>query len=498
MVDRIYLTREDREIMGEILRGGLAGRTEQWLPARIALAQSLQLPEAPDPDKYAILSPQRGGVEIHAPQLIGEGRPGRADLTEVYRALLSVYHNRNVAIDDDEFHDLLQRHVRRGLDHIRMAWNSDRDFVDYLVQDIYSEAGDQLAETQKGSADTRDRLARVLGQLGVGATVNGIEDGPRLTRYTLALHALDDLDRLRRNLTKIAFALGLDESAVSYTRAPGEQEIYLLVPRPPSSWRYISWPDVRSSLASQAAKQMILPICLGTDAMGCPLLRDLADAPHIFVAGTTGSGKSMCLHSILLSLIEGPEAGTELLLIDPKANEFSAYSEFKHLRTGAIQTSADASLIALEDLVDEMEERQDAMRQLDARDILEANKLGARMVRIVVVVDELADLIFQRREIEGPLIRLAQKARSSGIHLVLSTQRPEAATFSGLLRSNIPSRIALTVQKAAESRIILDEPGAEALQKRGDMLVRFAGEPTVRAHGCRIDPVDIQGALEGK
>jgi S-DNA-T family DNA segregation ATPase FtsK/SpoIIIE len=155
----------------------------------------------------------------------------------------------------------------------------------------------------------------------------------------------------------------------------------------------------------------------------------------------------------------------------------------------------EAALVALEDLVTEMNARQATLNALDARDITEANARGAQMRRIVAVVDELGDLFLTRRETEGPLIRLAQKARSAGIHLVLATQRPEAATFSGMLRSNSPSRIALTVIKAAESRIILDEGGAESLLMRGDMLVRLVGEPTERAHGCRIEPSDILAAV---
>lgn len=204
----------------------------------------------------------------------------------------------------------------------------------------------------------------------------------------------------------------------------------------------------------------------------------------------------MCLHAILLSLLTAGDTPPELALIDPKGVEFSAYGKSNHLWGGAIVTGADDALALLNGLVDEMEARQERMRALDARNIDEANAVGARLRRIVVVIDELGDLFMTRREIEVPLIRLAQKARSSGIHLVLATQRPEAATFPGLLRSNIPSRIALTVQKAVESRIILDEQGAESLQGRGDMLVRFAGRPTVRAHGCRVDPADILGAVE--
>lgn len=156
----------------------------------------------------------------------------------------------------------------------------------------------------------------------------------------------------------------------------------------------------------------------------------------------------------------------------------------------------DDAVQVLNELVRDMQDRQDRLQALDARNIVEANERGANLRRIVVVIDELGDLFATHRDsVEGPLIRLAQKARSAGIHLVLATQRPEAATFPGLLRSNIPSRIALTVQKAAESRIILDEAGAESLLMRGDMLVRLAGRTTVRAHGCLVEPTDISDAV---
>jgi S-DNA-T family DNA segregation ATPase FtsK/SpoIIIE len=202
----------------------------------------------------------------------------------------------------------------------------------------------------------------------------------------------------------------------------------------------------------------------------------------------------MCLHAILLSLLLAKER-PDLLLIDPKAVEFSSYAGLSNLRTGGVVTSAESALVALEDLVGEMDERQARMARLDARNLTEANARGAQLRRVVAIIDELGDLFLTKREIETPLIRLAQKARSAGIHLVLATQRPEAATFPGLLRSNIPSRIALTVQKATESRIILDEGGAEGLLMRGDMLVKLAGRSTTRVHGCRVDPADISAAV---
>ncbi|URK89509.1 hypothetical protein LP421_33165 (plasmid) [Rhizobium sp. RCAM05350] len=240
---------------------------------------------------------------------------------------------------------------------------------------------------------------------------------------------------------------------------------------------------------------MSLPICLRTTVLGEPLLIDLAEAPHLFIGGTTGSGKSMCLHAILLSLNHNKASAPELLLIDPKAVEFAGYRGLPNLIGKEPVVTADDAFKALNQLVEEMDRRQLVFQELGVRDISEALQKGARLKRIVAVVDELGDLFFNRREIEVPLIKLAQKSRSSGIHLVLATQRPEAATFPGLLRSNIPSRIALTVQKNAESRIILDEGGAELLLGKGDMIVKFTGRQVVRGHGSRVLPSDISETL---
>jgi S-DNA-T family DNA segregation ATPase FtsK/SpoIIIE len=331
---------------------------------------------------------------------------------------------------------------------------------------------------------------RELGELGVGATLSGVGNGPRLTQLTLELHDYDDLDRLRRSAEKIAFALGLGEDAVGVALASGERLVHVTLPRAPSSWRSVSWGDLRGELQSTAARELALPICVGTDVLGAPFLIDLAAAPHLLIGGTTGSGKSMCLHALLLSILEGPSGRTDLVLIDPKEVEFTAYEKCAWLRTEVVRATEEAFRV-LEELVVEMDARQESFRTLGVRDFQEARAKGADLNRIVVVIDELGDLLLQRREIETSLIRLAQKARSSGIHLVLATQRPEAATFSGMLRSNVPSRIALTVQKATESRIILDEAGAEALLMKGDMLVKMSGDTVRRAHGCRVELADI-------
>jgi S-DNA-T family DNA segregation ATPase FtsK/SpoIIIE len=496
VIGKIHLDAADRQIMETILGRGLGDKRDLWRPARLALARSLQMPDPPSPEQYPPLAQQGGlGVELHAAQFTGEGKDELEDYTDLFRGLLSAYHGADLTSSDALLHDCLQRHVRRGLKYFREHWDSGHiDFSEFLLREMFADTVVPEA-TPVTSAALASQVEEILGQLGVGGTVIDTEDGPRLTRYTLELHELDDLDRLRRGLNKIAFALGYGETAVTASMGPGERRLYLSVPRPADSWQILTWKDVSGVLRSDRAGGMALPICIGADAMGAPFLLDLAEAPHLFLGGTTGSGKSMCLHSILLSLLSGQSAPPELVLIDPKAVEFAAYSRSPHIRAPGIVTNVDEALAVLNGLVAEMEARQLRLQALDARNIDEANELGANLKRVVVIVDELGDLFMTNRQVEVPLIRLAQKARSSGIHLVLATQRPEAATFPGLLRSNIPSRIALTVQKGAESRIILDEQGAEALQGRGDMLVKFAGKQAIRAHGSRVDPADIAAAV---
>jgi S-DNA-T family DNA segregation ATPase FtsK/SpoIIIE len=495
MVDRVSLTPAEREPLQAVLRG-LKAKVDQWTVGRLALARSLQEPDPPSPTRYPPAPQQSGGVLLHPQQLTGEGKPPEEDFTEIYRALLSEHEGENLFDDEDAFSDALQRHVRRGLELLRTEWTEGTDLSQYLLDQLYYDREAPTDDEQDG-AELADRVLRVLGQLGVGADLVAVENGPRLTRLTLQLHQLDDLDRLRRGLSKLAFALGFAEDRITSGLAGGEQKVHLFIPRPPSSWRIVGWPELRLNIPKARAEGLQLPVCVGTNVMGAPLIFDLANAPHLLVGGTTGSGKSMCLHALLLSLLASDEP-PELLLIDPKSTEFTAYEAVRNLRAGGVVYTPEAAFIALEDLVTEMNARQEKLNSLDARDITEANARGAKMRRIVAVVDELGDLFLTRRETEGPLIRLAQKARSAGIHLVLATQRPEAATFSGMLRSNIPSRIALTVIKAAESRIILDEGGAESLLMRGDMLVRLVGEPTQRAHGCRIEPSDIFAAVRDR
>ncbi|MDR5876938.1 FtsK/SpoIIIE domain-containing protein [Caballeronia sp. LZ032] len=248
-----------------------------------------------------------------------------------------------------------------------------------------------------------------------------------------------------------------------------------------------------------SADDLGLPVFVGLDLDGANVSFDLRTAPHLLVGGATGMGKSVCLHTLVLSLLLGRSAETlQLALIDPKQVEFAPYSGLDNLFGGEVVPDVAGALKLLQRLVVEMDTRYATFAGLGVSDIAQALKKGAELPYVAVVVEELADLVLQSKKIEPLIVRLAQKARAAGIHLILATQRPDAKTFSGLIRSNVPARIALTVQKTSESIIVIDEAGAESLTGAGDMLVKLPGKALVRAHGPMISPQDINAVVQGR
>ncbi|MEO6326080.1 MAG: FtsK/SpoIIIE domain-containing protein [Thermoanaerobaculia bacterium] len=217
---------------------------------------------------------------------------------------------------------------------------------------------------------------------------------------------------------------------------------------------------------------MHLPFLLGTDPSGTPIELDLASLPHLLVAGTTGSGKSVFLNSLLSDIIERSSA--KLVLIDPKRVEFHPYKSL-----APVYVKEDAIVDALNWLVEEMDRRFILLEGRNVRDIDQYNRerpLDDKLDRIVVVIDELANLMLSMKDrVEVPLTRVAQMARAVGIHLVLATQRPTVNVVTGLLKANIPGRVSFGVITATDSRVILDEEGAEALLAKGEMLARIPG-----------------------
>ncbi len=336
-----------------------------------------------------------------------------------------------------------------------------------------------------------------LADIGVAAEIKGLIHGPRVSRYKVYLSDINQLDRLRRGLERLSLALNLQASQPTLARGDEAKTVSIDLPRPQHSWRQINCSNLREWVAAAPIDNDELIVYPGIDVLGNPYSFDLATAPHLLVGGTTGSGKSVCLHAIILSLmLRLPSTKLKLALIDPKQVEFSVYQGVDYLYGGDVATDIGTARERILELVAEMDARYQTFMASGVSNIADARRKGLELPYIVVFIEEFADLILQDKDVEDHVIRLAQKARAAGIHLVIATQRPDAKTFSGLIRSNVPARIALTVQKSTESNIILDEGGAESLLGFGDMLVKARpGGQADRVHGVRISRHDIELVL---
>jgi DNA segregation ATPase FtsK/SpoIIIE, S-DNA-T family len=271
------------------------------------------------------------------------------------------------------------------------------------------------------------------------------------------------------------------------------------------------------SAGKKAAKHHI-PLFLGKDTEGRPLVFDLAEMPHLLIAGRTGTGKSVCLNAIILSMLmtRRPDE-LKLILIDPKRTELIEYGRLPHLMHPVVTDAKKAEAI-LAWAVDKMEERYDLLSRARVRSIAayneltpdeiyrrvqpvdddERSRIPPRMPYVVLIVDELGDLMMQmKREIEGHIIRLAQKSRAAGIHLIVATQKPTVDVITGLIKSNLPARICFQVSSRSDSRVVLDEMGADKLLGKGDMLFLLPGTSTlVRAQGAFASDSEITVVVE--
>ncbi|MFS2034781.1 FtsK/SpoIIIE domain-containing protein [Polaromonas sp. CT11-55] len=416
------------------------------------------------------------------------------------------------AIDSmDAFRAAVRKHWHRGAQLLMQDWEDASGNFDKFLETLIIRRADLPDVAQTPSIkptpvkvdkpqDASAILIKALAEIGVAAEIKGLTHGPRVSRYKVFLPDINQFDKLRRGLERLGLALNLQTSRPTLSTGDEAKTISLDVPRPASTWKPVGYAELRDWIASTKITAGQLPVYPGVDVLGRPYSFDLAAAPHLLVGGTTGSGKSVCLHALILSLVARiPPGALQLALIDPKQVEFAVYRGSPYLYRGEIAITASSAREMLVELVTEMEARYSTFMAAGVSNIDEARKKRMDIPYIVVVIEELADLLTMAKDIEDHIVRLAQKARAAGIHLVIATQRPDAKTFSGLVRSNIPARIALTVQKSTESTIILDESGAEDLLGAGDMLVKAKpGSQPERVHGVRIERSDIESLLREK
>jgi S-DNA-T family DNA segregation ATPase FtsK/SpoIIIE len=360
-----------------------------------------------------------------------------------------------------------------------------------LLADAPPSSAAQLDLTAKGQ-----RIRETLAHFGIGVKVARIQEGPVVTQYALDVEPGIKLSRIEGLADNLALALSARSIRIE-APIPGEPFVGIEIPN--SAFDLVTLKEVLASRNFEdLGTQSKLAFALGQDVAGQPFSADLSRMPHVLIAGATGSGKSVCVNAIICSLLmRADPTEVKLILIDPKRVEMAQYKGLPHLLSEVI-VDADKAVNALKWTVAAMESRYHEFAQRGVRNIAgynDALRAGEpRMPYIVVVIDELADLMMvSAYEVEATVTRIAQLARATGIHLVVATQRPSVQVITGLIKANIPSRIAFAMTSGIDSRTILDTTGAEDLLGRGDMLYQPIDAPrAVRLQGVLVTDLEIE------
>ncbi len=314
-------------------------------------------------------------------------------------------------------------------------------------------------------------IEKTLESFGVSARVAEVNCGPAVTQYALEIALGTKLSKIASLQNDLAMALATPTGTVRIEAPiPGKSQVGIEVPN--RSLEIVSLKSILSSDEMRKNKSK-LAVALGLDVSGCPVVGDIGKMPHALMAGTTGSGKSVLINAFIASLLfRNSPAELKLILVDPKRVELSQYNGVPHLLTPVI-VDPEKILSALKWALSEMDRRYKLFANVGVRNIAGYNEMSGfqALPFIVIIIDELADLmVFAPVEVEDSICRIAQMARATGIHLIVSTQRPSVDIITGLIKANIPSRIAFNVSAMVDSRVIIDQPGAEKLLGRGDML----------------------------
>jgi S-DNA-T family DNA segregation ATPase FtsK/SpoIIIE len=412
------------------------------------------------------------------------------------------------ALDDPSFEvERLPRPVRAEVDpedltpqgRYRASVTDDPEFVWHVppARFLTRSTGEAAKPDTEGQELVARTLIETLGHFGIDAKVIGRVTGPHITRYELRLAPGTKVAKVAQLKDDLAYALAATDIRI-LAPIPGKQAVGVEVPN--ARRRIVHLGDV---FQDPPADWSPLTVWLGKDIAGRAIGADLAKMPHLLVAGTTGAGKSACVNAMLSSvLLRATPHEVRLVLVDPKQVELNHYESIPHLLTPVI-TSPRMAANALQNLVKEMEQRYGTMSLARTRSLPELNRAREKrgeppLPYILCVIDELADLMMVApADVEDSIIRLAQKARAVGIHLVLATQSPRVDVITGMIKANVPSRIAFAVSSQTDSRVILDHNGAESLLGQGDMLFSPVGTSKLqRIQGAYIDEEQIAELTE--
>ena len=403
--------------------------------------------------------------------------------------------------------------LRMGARNTELATDDDIQREDYegytfpSVELLTEPEDDFSAQAEATVRRQAESLVKSLDVYGIEGSVVGIDSGPTVTLFSVELGPGTKVSKLNAISRDLARSLRAQNIRIVPTIA-GKTAVGIEVPNEKREKVRL-----RELISSGAAEGMTLPMFLGKDSSGEPLVADLVRMPHMLIAGTTGSGKSVCINTVIMSwlFMKRPDE-LKLILVDPKMVELSQFGDIPHLACPVITETGKAAA-SLAWAVKKMEERYELLREAGVRDLpsynnipweekkeifqpgteLEEAKIPRKLPYIVFVIDELADLMMSAKEVEQHIVRIAQKARAVGIHLILATQRPQANVVTGLIKSNMPCRLSFKVASGMDSRIVMDTKGAELLLGHGDMMMVTPQAPEpCRTQGTLVDDAETR------
>ncbi len=403
--------------------------------------------------------------------------------------------------------------LRMGARNTELATDDDiqrEDYEGYTFPsvELLSEPEDDFSAQAEATVRRQaESLVKSLDVYGIEGSVVGIDSGPTVTLFSVELEPGTKVSKLNAISRDLARSLRAQNIRIVPTIA-GKTAVGIEVPNEKREKVRL-----RELISSGAAEGMTLPMFLGKDSSGEPLVADLVRMPHMLIAGTTGSGKSVCINTVIMSwlFMKRPDE-LKLILVDPKMVELSQFGDIPHLACPVITETGKAAA-SLAWAVKKMEERYELLREAGVRDLpsynnipweekkeifqpgteLEEAKIPRKLPYIVFVIDELADLMMSAKEVEQHIVRIAQKARAVGIHLILATQRPQANVVTGLIKSNMPCRLSFKVASGMDSRIVMDTKGAELLLGHGDMMMVTPQAPEpCRTQGTLVDDAETR------
>ena len=383
------------------------------------------------------------------------------------------------------------------LDHGITVHDEHYEFPPVTLLEEGENKTDQNSE--KRLLATAEKLRRTLYSFGVSAKVENVSVGPAITRYELAPAEGVRVSKIANLSDDIALALEAETIRIE-APIPGKHTVGIEVPNKEKNM--VPLRDIIESDEFINSKSK-LAFALGKDVAGSIVVTDIAKMPHTLIAGQTGSGKSVCINTLITSIIyKAKPSEVKLLMIDPKVVELSVYNGIPHLLIPVV-TDPKKAAGALAWAVQEMVKRYSLFAEKKVRDMKGYNSLAEKegnpkLPQIVIIIDELADLMMvAQKDVEDAICRLAQMARAAGMHLVIATQRPSVDVITGIIKANIPSRIAFSVSSQVDSRTILDSAGAEKLLGKGDMLFYPSGAPKpVRIQGAFISDKEVENIVK--